>query len=60
VLASTGARSGVAVARVDVPDAIGSARNDISHLGDRQPGAYLLGQEAFPPRLVPKRPAAAA
>jgi N-carbamoylputrescine amidase len=60
VLAATGARQGVAVARVDVPHAIGSARDDISHLGDRQPGAYLLGQEAFPPRLVPKRPAAAA
>jgi predicted amidohydrolase len=60
VLAATGARQGMAVARVDVPDAVGSARHDISHLGDRQPGAYLLGQEAVPPRLVPKRPVAAA
>jgi predicted amidohydrolase len=47
VLAATGAREGIAVARVDTPDAVGAARTGISHLGDRRPGAYALGQEAF-------------
>ncbi|HYI36045.1 MAG TPA: carbon-nitrogen hydrolase family protein [Thermoleophilaceae bacterium] len=55
VLAATGARHGIAVAEVDALAAVGSARGDISHLGDRQPGTYLLGQEA-----IPRRAAAAA
>jgi predicted amidohydrolase len=59
VLSATGARQGLALARVDVSGAIGAARKGISHLGDRRPGAYLLGQEAFP-GLRPDQPVAAA
>ncbi len=61
VLAATGARHGMAVAEVDVSTALGTARDDISHLGDRQPGTYLLGQEAIPSALTRhrRRPAAA-
>ncbi len=55
VLAVTGARRGMAVAEVDAPVAVGSARGDISHLGDRRPGTYPLGQDA-----IPRRTAAAA
>jgi predicted amidohydrolase len=60
VLAATGAREGMAVARVDAPDAVGAARTGISHLGDRRPGTYALGQEAFSYAQVSKRPAATA
>lgn len=42
ILASTGARSGVAVAQVDALDAVAAARGQFHHLGDRQPGAYRL------------------
>jgi len=61
VLAATGARHGMAVAEVDITTALGTARDDISHLGDRQPGTYLLGQEAIPSALTRRRrrPAAA-
>lgn len=52
VLAATGARHGVAVAEVDALTAIGTSRGDISHLGDRRPGTYLLGQEAIPRRAA--------
>lgn len=48
VLAATGARHGMAVAEVDISTALGTARDDISHLSDRHPGTYLLGQEAIP------------
>lgn len=41
VLASTGSRAGLALARIDVPDAVGRAREELSHLGDRRPAAYL-------------------
>ena len=52
VLAATGARHGMAVAEVDVlRRRRHRARDDISHLGDRQPGTYLLGQEAIPRRV---------
>ncbi|MDQ2759386.1 MAG: carbon-nitrogen hydrolase family protein [Actinomycetota bacterium] len=40
VLASTGARSGVALARVDALGAVQAARGKLSHLADRQPAAY--------------------
>jgi N-carbamoylputrescine amidase len=60
VLAVTGAREGMAVARVDALDAVGAARIGISHLGDRRPGAYALGQEAFSHELGSAHPAATA
>ncbi len=40
VLASTGTRRGVALARVNSLRAVGSARRELSHLGDRRPEAY--------------------
>jgi N-carbamoylputrescine amidase len=43
VLASTGGRAGIALARIDAPAAIGAARREISHLGDRRPASYALG-----------------
>jgi N-carbamoylputrescine amidase len=43
VLASTGARAGVALARIDVRTAVQAARGERSHLGDRRPAAYAPG-----------------
>jgi predicted amidohydrolase len=40
VLASTGSRAGVALARIDPRVAVAQAREEISHLGDRVPSAY--------------------
>ena len=40
VLCSTGARSGVALARVDPRSAVAGVRCELSHLDDRQPLAY--------------------
>jgi predicted amidohydrolase len=40
VLASTGARAGTALARVDVRGSLGAVRRELSHLGDRVPAAY--------------------
>ncbi len=40
VLASTGDRPGIAVARIDARAAVRAARADLSHLGDRLPAAY--------------------
>jgi N-carbamoylputrescine amidase len=40
VLASTGARAGIAVARIDARAAVRSARGELSHLGGRVPVAY--------------------
>jgi predicted amidohydrolase len=40
VLCSTGARAGLAVARIDVRGAVQAARGELSHLGDRVPVAY--------------------
>ena len=40
VLASTGARAGVALARIDPAVAVRAARDEISHLGDRLEAAY--------------------
>jgi predicted amidohydrolase len=40
VLAGTGSRAGVAVARVDVAAAVAAARADFFHLADRVPGSY--------------------
>jgi N-carbamoylputrescine amidase len=40
VLSSTGARAGMALARIDVRDAVGTARGELSHLGGRVPLAY--------------------
>ena len=42
VLASTGSREGAAVARIDPAGAVGAARGELSHLGDRRPRAYGL------------------
>ncbi|MEJ7750903.1 MAG: carbon-nitrogen hydrolase family protein [Thermoleophilaceae bacterium] len=42
VLACTRGRAGVALARVDALGAVGAARSELSHLGDRRPGAYRL------------------
>jgi predicted amidohydrolase len=41
VLASTGGRPGVAVARIDARAAVRAARDELSHLGDRRPAAYV-------------------
>lgn len=41
VVAATGGRPGLAVARVDA-DAVSRTRRVLSHLGDRRPGAYGL------------------
>ncbi len=40
VLAKTGARAGVALARVDAPGVVAAARNRLSYLDDRRPLAY--------------------
>lgn len=40
VLASTGARAGVALARIDSRIAVRGLRDELSHLGDRVPEAY--------------------
>ncbi len=42
VLAHTGTRAGVALARVDALGAVSAARRELSHLGDRKPAAYRL------------------
>ncbi len=49
VLANTGARAGVALARIDTPGAVRAARDELYHLGDRLPVAYdrvVVGQVA--------------
>ena len=46
VLAGTGARAGIALARIDARDAVRSVRGELSHLGDRVPVAY--GMSAIP------------
>jgi N-carbamoylputrescine amidase len=46
VLASTGARSGTALAQVDVAGALDSVRSEMSHLTDRRPSAYPLRDTA--------------
>jgi N-carbamoylputrescine amidase len=40
VLSSTGARAGMALARIDIRAAVQAARGELSHLGDRVPVAY--------------------
>jgi predicted amidohydrolase len=42
VLASTGSRAGLALARVDALGAVDAARSQFHHLEDRRPGAYRL------------------
>ncbi|MGI8945657.1 MAG: carbon-nitrogen hydrolase family protein [Thermoleophilaceae bacterium] len=49
VLATTGSRAGVALARVDALQAVDSARAELSHLGDRRPRAYDRAHPAGPP-----------
>lgn len=44
VLAKTGARAGVAVARVDAPGVVAAARKRLSYLDDRRPMAYVETQ----------------
>ena len=46
VLAVTGLRGGVAVARVDAAEAIAASRAFIDHLADRRPATYLDGAGA--------------
>ena len=46
VLATTGARSGTALARVDPRGSADPAREEISRLGDRRPYAYAPGAPA--------------
>ncbi len=46
-LAQTGARPGLAVARVNVHDAVSHARGFYSHIADRAPAAYNLGHPAL-------------
>ncbi|MEJ7797361.1 MAG: carbon-nitrogen hydrolase family protein [Solirubrobacteraceae bacterium] len=41
VLAKTGSRAGVALARVDAPSVVAAARERLSYLDDRRPLAYL-------------------
>lgn len=42
VLATTGARAGVAIARIDPAPSVQRSRSELSHLGDRIPDAYEL------------------
>ncbi len=48
VLAHTGSRPGIAIARVDLRGAVDAARSELSHLADRRPYAYGLGPSAAP------------
>ena len=47
VLAATGTREGVAMVRIDTAEAVGAARGELSHLGDRRPVAYELSSAAL-------------
>ena len=49
VLARTGTRSGMAVACIDPTGATAAVRSHLSHLADRQPGAYEPPAESFAP-----------
>jgi predicted amidohydrolase len=42
VLARTGSRAGIALARVDVNGEVAGARGFFSHLGDMMPSSYEL------------------
>ena len=55
VLASTGPRPGLALARLDPAACVHAARDAISHLGDRVTGAYRT--PAAPPPVLPPLPA---
>lgn len=57
VLASTGARAGMALARIDPRAAVRAARDEISHLGDRMPAAYETGIPAVGPAPATPAPA---
>jgi predicted amidohydrolase len=46
VLASTGARAGVALARIDARAAVRAARDELSHLDDRLPATYAAPRAA--------------
>jgi len=46
VLAATGARSGLATARVDLKHVVSTARSELSHLGARVPAAYRIPTSA--------------
>ena len=48
VLASTGARAGLALAHIDPRAAVQAARGEISHLGDRMPMSYETAGWAGP------------
>jgi predicted amidohydrolase len=48
VLASTGSRRGMALARIDAPTAVRAARGELSHLGDRVPVAYAMSTRPAP------------
>ncbi|MDQ2790419.1 MAG: carbon-nitrogen hydrolase family protein [Pseudonocardiales bacterium] len=49
VLADTGVRAGLAIAELDVQDALATARRSMAHLRDRRPDAYAVGPTAGRP-----------
>jgi N-carbamoylputrescine amidase len=55
VLESTGVGDGVAVAEIDIPQALETARRSMFYLGDRRPDAY--GDVETPTRTAAKLPA---
>jgi nitrilase len=48
ILSSTGARAGMACARLDARAAVRAARGELSHLGDRVPVAYGMSTRPAP------------
>lgn len=54
MLASTGTSEGIAIAEIDIDDALGATRHAMNHLRDRRPQAYtppcILAGDPFTPR----------
>ncbi len=48
VLSDTGVRAGLAIAELDVQEALATARRSMDHLRDRRPDAYAVGPSAAP------------
>jgi predicted amidohydrolase len=46
VLAATGARAGLALARIDSSDVVRRTRDELFHIGDRVAGAYGVSTTA--------------
>lgn len=55
VLADTGVQAGLAIAELDVQEALATARRSMAHLRDRRPDAYLVDSSA-PPVPNPSAP----